>query len=647
MEPPPKKAPQGRSPSRPSFLAPTKASLARSNPEILERALSRSPTRTSMSKGSQDEQQNQAEPRGFGLRDRKALRPSLTIPASPTDALKQIKQSPVSFTKRRASGLGAFAAPPRRVSRRISALDFQFQSPTATRIGRVEPSIVNTPEDQLASELGSATGAADMDGDFDEPSLHDDGFEEPDLPPTPTQLGLERPPGRPKGLLSSSPGMQQGKWGERRAPGGREQSPSKLRTVDYGAEPEDLARRSPILGEALVSEPVQKKRKLKQELSSELETLKQDVAKLEGLSKKLDRPGDNMEPYWNDLISLLISTDPTYTASKTRSGDPTISALISTLLPFSTQRPPKPPRTSPQTNPFALSEKAQTESYLSAFAPLNLTTSSSMASPSKPDLLLEQHKLTLSAPRPFPPKSYDISVSYETNPETQSLVSLSAHNNPSDPDLKVPSYLQQWINTRLNNPLLRLDVSGLCWGINRYWEALISRARLWAQIEEQHATLITAYNTRPRNPSKPSTQDTTTTTTTTLETNTESLTTSDLRYILPHLQRTSMLFESREKSLRVIVSCELTLDEWTSEPELLPSICVSTTLASDSEGTLNYNPKAEQESKKLFQAILTEKTHIQPGTAGGADAQAITKATQCVLNALFGEDHGKGKGKER
>ncbi|KAL4932269.1 uncharacterized protein BDV17DRAFT_191891 [Aspergillus undulatus] len=612
---PPRNASQRRSPSRPSFQAPTKASLARSHPEVLERALSRSPTRNAR-RGSQDDKQKDAEARAFGLRDRKALRPSITLTASPSNSLNQGSQSP--FASRRSSGLGAFAAPPRRVSKRISASDFFFQSPIVSQETRMEASLENTPEGQLASELGSATGA-DMSGDMDGPSLHDgDAFEEPDLPPTPTQLGLEPPPGRPKGLLSSSPSKQPARRGKRRATGVLESSPSKLRTVDYGTGPEDLTEYVATMNDPLCTGSVIKKRRVRRELAADLESLKRDIAKLEGFCEKIEQESEDIEPHLNDLSSLLISTDSSHTNSnKPHANDLTVSALISTLLPFSTKRPPKPRRPEPELNPFALDQNAQTDSYLSALAPLTITASSNTVSTSKSGRFVARHQIELSAPRPFPPNLYRSSVFYESNPETQSLVSLTANV-----DQKAPFCLRQWLNKRLENPLLKLDVCGLCWGINRYWEALVSRAQIWVQIEEQTSHLLPGRNNRID-------------TTKSNLNRTDSLI-NDVRRLLPHLERSSMLFTSTQRPLEVLLSCEITIDEWSGEPELTPTICVS-----PSGFVSGSNERLEQDSKKLFQAILAEKTTDQAGAAGGSDAQATVKATTCVLDTLFGVNGGK------
>ena len=306
----------------------------------------------------------------------------------------------------------------------------------------------------------------------------------------------------------------------------------------------------------------------------------------------------------------MISTDPSHADStNSRINENTISSLISALLPFSTKRPPKPRQESPELNQFSLSQSAQTDQYLTALAPLKITASLNAITKSDLGMFVERHQITLSAPRPFPPNVYKIDVSYETNPETQSVVSLAA-----SVDGTTLNYLQQWINGRLQDPLRRLDISGLCWGINRYWEALVSRAQIWAQIWDQHPALIPSRNKSPS-----------------VKVNSD----IDIRRILPHLERTSILFKSKQRTLEALLSCELTIDPWTGEPELTPTICVSI-----SGNGSSSDRKVEQESKKLFEAVLNESKKQQLGTAGGSEAEAVVKATKCVLDVLFGQSGG-------
>ncbi|PYI24261.1 hypothetical protein BO99DRAFT_349691 [Aspergillus violaceofuscus CBS 115571] len=616
--PPPLNVAQPETNERASFQAPTRASLARAHPTLLERALSKSPVRS-------PQRPTQADARAVGLRDRKALRPSLTSSGSPLKPPKKAKPSP-----RLPSSLNVFAAPPRRVSTRITAADLAFGSPVSTQRSIEEPRHINTPDDQLTSELGSVTGDLDVTGDLNQPSLQEI-LEEPDLPPTPTQLGLEPPPGRSKGLLSSSPSSQQAKWGRRRTTDNPEQTPSRLRSVDYG-EADDTTESEPTMDWVSFPEHILKKRKLRNELSDELEQLKREFAELEDWSKELSQGDEHTERDLSKLITLLSSTHPTETAPYgPRSTATSISSLIAALLPFATKAPPPPTEDTLPINPFALDEHAHKKPYLTGFAPLDLTAFSELvpATPTEPSL--ERHVLTFTAPHPFPSDRFHVAVTYDANPQTQTLVSIRVPPTTKTDKAKMPASLQHWTEIRLANPLLRLDVTGLCWGINRYWEAVISRAQLWSQMEEQHADLIPGHRrpsaSPPAGSDKPSTLD--------------------LRRILPHLERTSILFESKARRLSLLLSCELRIDEWSSEPQLVPGISISSITSDGAPGQ-----KVEQECKKLFHTMLTENQDSQSEGATGEFSEtqtgAILRATQCVVKVLFGDrdelDHGSTHG---
>lgn len=95
------------------------------------------------------------------------------------------------------------------------------------------------------------------------------------------------------------------------------------------------------------------------------------------------------------------------------------------------------------------------------------------------------------------------------------------------------------------------------------------------------------------------------------------------------------------KPLRVLISCALTLDEWTSEPRLLSEISISSPSAS--------SKKIEQETKKLFYTLLRGEQGADSDDVGGDfEADAIVRAVDGVVGVLFGLDdtHVKGsKGK--
>jgi len=94
------------------------------------------------------------------------------------------------------------------------------------------------------------------------------------------------------------------------------------------------------------------------------------------------------------------------------------------------------------------------------------------------------------------------------------------------------------------------------------------------------------------------------------------------------------------KPLRVLISCALTLDEWTSEPRLFPEVSIASPSAS--------GKKIEQETKKLFNTLLRDEQGADSDSVGDIEPGAIVRAVDAVVGVLFGLDdtHDKGsKGK--
>ncbi|OQE39041.1 hypothetical protein PENCOP_c007G02475 [Penicillium coprophilum] len=584
---------------RPSFQSPTRASLARSHPDVLERAISRSPARQPASN-----EIGHRDPRKFGLRDRKALRPSLNASASPLTRPRG-SEAPESSPNRRSSGVQAFSKPPRRISRRILPGDFVFGSP----MPQPKNPESNTPERQLALELGSATKEADIDMRPDS-NFMDEDILEPDLPPTPTQLGLEKAPDRPRGMLSSSPSRRQEKRVKQRTANALHESP--LKTVNFQSPPPEHFETESDLG--AVSAAVREKRISREKSAADLRRLRSEVEELETWAKEIEsNPGWKSDSRELDkFLSLLTSEEANRTSLPVPQTAPkSISSLLATLLPFGANIPrPKLELSSLPTNPFALQEASQSLPYLTAFAPLTLKTRTNRSS--RRDELSETHTLTFSPPSPFPAGSYNVTIVYETNPETQSLISLSVPTGSDSKKRKVPDALRRWIDARLDNPLLKLDVATLCWGINRYWESAITRARLWAHVDQK-------YNPR-------ASQDRNDTV---LEGKHGVITSSELRRLIPHLDRNSMVIKPKHSgsSPRVLLSSTLVLDEWTGEPQLRPEISVSIAGA---------DKKIDQETKKLFHALLREDGALGlRGVEGSIHVDAVLRATEGALGALF------------
>lgn len=473
----------------------------------------------------------------------------------------------------------------------------------------------------MALELGSATKEvemeANMDTGLDDHVMYEDSLE-PDLPPTPTQLGLEKAPDRPRGLLSSSPSTRHEQRMKRRATDMLQGSPLKsLKFQPPGTEEvsddSDLARED-------ISAAVLEKRKSRKLLAAELQRLKQDVAELTNWTAKVESRanlgGDTKE--LNKFLTLLSEESSHITRQVPRPAPPSTSSLLSTLLPFSANIPRPTRETSPlPTNPFALKEPSHSPSYLTVFAPLSLHAHTSRTS-SQTSALLETHTLTFTAPSPFPSSLFNVSVVYETNPETQSITSLSVPTSSDSKKRKVPEALRQWIASRLANPLLRLDVATLCWAINRYWEASVGRAQQWARIEHKHGN---GGSARGRQDNLPQIQD-------------GALTLSELRRLVPHLERSTMLVKPKASNAgpQVLLSNVLTIDEWTGEPQLRSELSVSVSGANSVSGK-----KINHEAQKLFHTLLREEgTATARGVAGAVHTDAILRATEGVLGALSG-----------
>ncbi|KAJ5175459.1 uncharacterized protein N7482_001336 [Penicillium canariense] len=610
---------ESRSPSRASFQSPTRASLARSHPEVLERAISRSPSRRPTSRGNQNDRPEQTDSRSVGLRGRKALRPSLN-PSSPLKAPRMSGSPMLLSPSRRASGIQAFSKPPRRLSKRISATDFTFGSPIRRQSQPAED-LLNTPEGQLALELGTATQEADIEPEM-EPDLSggfvDDDSLEPDLPPTPTQLGLEKAPDRPRGLLSSSPSARHEKRMKRRTTDILQGSP--LKTLKFQPPAGEDSNHDTDSTRDSHSAAVLEKQRSRKSLVAELRRLKDDVAELSKWAEKVDSSENlsNDTKELNKFLSLLREESSYIHEPLPLRPTVSISALLSTLLPFSANLSRPTPQASPlPTNPFALTEMPQAPSYLTVLAPLTLRAHTSRSA-SKSISLLETHTLAFSAPSPFPSSLYNVSVVYETNPETQTIISVSVPTGSDSNKRRVPEALRQWIDSRLENSLLALDVATLCWGINRYWEASVARAQLWARIDHNHGS---GSSKRARES----------------ESFPESLngviSVSEVRHLVPHLERCTMIVRAgpSTSSLRVLLSNALIMDEWTGEPQLRPELSVST-----SSGGSGSSKKINREIRKLFHALLCEEgPSTTGGAAGGLHGDAILRATAGALGALL------------
>lgn len=147
----------------------------------------------------------------------------------------------------------------------------------------------NDPDEQLASELNSATRELESSGLLAPSALPDDSLE-PELPPTPTELGRRRIKEVSQDLLSSP-------RPERRI---RKDlfGTSTLRSID-------VVSNTDTREEEFNDPTVQKRKGLKRELLAQLAQLKADVAQLEKWTDRAERVFDDQPTDQEDVSSLM------------------------------------------------------------------------------------------------------------------------------------------------------------------------------------------------------------------------------------------------------------------------------------------------------------------------------------------------------
>ncbi|PGH02392.1 hypothetical protein GX51_04700 [Blastomyces parvus] len=662
-------------PSRASFQSPTRASLARSHPDVLTRVLSRSPAKTAQqkpaSRGRESAGIGGVEDRRPGIRGSRLPRPSSLSATSALVTELPIRQVIQKRTDPLSPGRG-------------SSVPVSASQPPQKSLQQSRVSLSAEPGAELSAPRPPSQGKDPTPGPIEDESIPngrrtrslsspDQGAGEPELPPTPTELGLESVPSRSRRLLSSSsPSSRQEKKKRRIRDGVKNPSPLKPKDTDVFANngADQVASPRIYFPEQDIPDPVEEKIKLRDALVAQLARLKEEIGKIEYETQRYEKPDEYPAPdeeSINNLIELLTTSNPSCAPPPPPPpSPPPVSSLLSFLLPFSSSQfipsaePTPPPSTSPPPeNPFALQQPADLTPYLTLFAPLSLTahtttaTSTSILPTSTQELssssptITQTHNLALSAPAPFPSHLFQIPIILQTNPESQSVVSISIPPQPlpHDPDKgtnhNIPTTLFSWLQTRLSNPLLQRDISGLCWGISRYWEADISRAKIWAQLEELRDQIITGTISSAQ------------------KNNDKDKKTYTPHNLLPHLGRTSFLFsvETRQQaqqrkqkaevagsvhpsSPQLLVTCPLTLDIWTSEPLLQPDISVSVPQLS----AAGSSEKVEREAKRVFLCILKSGHGKGKGwRAGGhgqveidGDADVLVRAVEGVVGVLFG-----------
>ncbi|KAI1938904.1 hypothetical protein LOZ66_002979 [Ophidiomyces ophidiicola] len=602
--------------NRASFQSPTKASLARAQPDLLSHVLGRSAVHRAQ----------RSETRGLELQDSQASRGN-----APTNGqrVKDVTLLPPDFdltqpelepsqeeikrksTEPESSLLQTSNLDNNHVRRSTKRALFSSKPPQKQVLQARDVISTGEPKRELPPTLPN----------------NENNMGEPDLPPTPTQLGIQKLVFRSRDSVGSSPSLRFTKakslelehryeFRSRRVNGNTAQSVDQDESVSA----------TTVKAVEYVPEEILKKQKLRDELAAQLQTLKYEVDTIEDAGRRIEESSDHAslnEGFITQLLSLLTSDNPSCAPPPKKPPQPTISTLISCLLPFSAPKytpktePERTPPTLPKT-PFALQQPSDPLPFLTLFAPLSLTTqtstsSSSLKSSNDSPRLTVIHEYVLSPPPNYPQSIYKLPITVKTDPEKQNIISLSIPDSSSSSDIaNIPIQLRLWMDNRLLNPLLKQDVSGLCWGACRYWETSISRAKVWLHLERLHANMLKGLRSKDM-----------------IDYNGDETEEYTPRKVVPHLERSSFLFTNLQNTTKyqVLISCPIHIDLWTSEPFLEPDICIATSALDESNTT-----KVENEARCVFWNLLKyDSGDVELGF------DKIIKATEAVVEMLYEE----------
>lgn len=456
---------QPTTPTRASYLSPTKSSLARSHPHLVSRSTSRP----------------ENGPRGRQLRDeilRPTSEPSETLSATvslPPFATNHIDQSERGTSEDQTATNSAHTAsdnaPNQTKPSTRPRSHYREQQPVSRtrRSATVEeeplPHLfkpILVPKPSSASRPGSRNRS-----------------EELDLPPTPVQLGISTMPDRPRGLASSSSprGSKSGsgKRRRRRTEGPitssplKPKAPARIGGESDGRNVEDLLviealeselddsqnmEVSALDGTSQENEPNDLAAELA-EKDSTLRTLHKRLEKLKMEVSKLDAAVEN-DQIDDDVMSLLLS-------SPAEGGD--------AWLPSSD----------------AARDEEKAIRYLSLFSPgdLRLTTSTETKKVSGRTKIV--HTLGLTAPPPWPFHAFTFAFEVVVDAKDARVEEVSRIYTPAHPRRNGPTMgIHKWVWQRLDHPLHKLDVGGVVWGLGKWFAASTERAGIFRQLDVQY-----------------------------------------------------------------------------------------------------------------------------------------------------------------
>jgi hypothetical protein len=417
-------SPLRKAPRRPSFASPTKASLARNYPNLL-------PTQPT----------------------------SARSPSRPNNLVARGKQA-------RAFVLG--------------------ETDVQETLNREDARRSNAPssEDLLPNAQNSTPRARKTATYRAAPAVDED---EPELPTTPSQRGLEEQDGPRRGVLFSSPSKRPPRMKSPvkqsplrpRAPPVQEASSTQY--IEDG--PQDTVSKEQAGKRELLDPEVEKRKQEKARLQYELAELESQVSRCaEEIVKEQQRsPAETLRPAdrtkLQDLISKISGDNGKEEAA------PPISSLLCSFLPFQTFSIPRPQAKAsvkpvPSHRPIELADPLP---YLEMFTSLKFSTQMGLPrgkiSPSS-KRVHQKHTISIVGPQ----KLLTAQLSVIIDALATEVIDMHV--------LRLPTWAERELGTFLRQRAEQKDLSNACWAIESYWNIAQKRAQFWQRCETTFAHLI-------------------------------------------------------------------------------------------------------------------------------------------------------------
>lgn len=330
--------------------------------------------------------------------------------------------------------------------------------------------------------------------------------DEPELPPTPTQLGIPDPvvTTAPAGIHKTTPSKRGGKRPRGAKPAS---SPLKPRTAppppepepEPAAEPERPAKRrkpSPAASRHLVpADPLAAKKAQRARLRAELAQLETDARLADKESERLRRhhaagkPGDAPRPANSDaILDLLLRCAqppaPLGCEEPPPQAPPTLAQRAARFLPFAGRARAPPPLVPgpdvaglPGLRPL---EVADALPFLRVFTPLAFASTMSVLPPTPGEdeaaAILQAHTITATAPGGL----FHARVGVVVDAGALRVVRVEVERVDGSAEAEVGS----WVRERAGaGGVLGGDVGAVFWAMAGWVEGAVRRGRFWCWVE--------------------------------------------------------------------------------------------------------------------------------------------------------------------